>query len=296
VLEAEENLTGQEEMFEKQEDEEMLDVDMDEDEDVEVVSDDGSGESSSGESSSDDDETSSSGDSQESMSDDELAAFNAKLAEALGTHQGLDEVSGDSSDPDLDDDEMEALDEQISKVFRDRGQALSKKKDRKAAKENMINFKNRVLDLLEIYVKKCYSDVLALDLLLPLLRLTRRSTSKQITQKANTVLREYTRLCKGSALPTLDTAKPVWELLRAVHKEAATSGPAAHASSCSQASLLLVRLLVAHDKSAISGVVDLYAATRKEQLLSQKCHVQASFFTEWNNWCVSASKQLRKSS
>jgi DNA polymerase phi len=301
-LEAKENLAGQQEMFEQgDDDEEMVDADdMDdddeEDDDVEVVDADNDSE----EEKSDDDESE---EGEEDEDDEDLAAFDAKLAEALGTHRGdqdLNESSGDS-DSDMNDDEMEALDDQIAKVFKARNQALSKKKDKKDAKETMVNFKNRVLDLLEIYVKKCHSSVLALDLLLPLLRLSRKSSVKQISQKANAVLREYTKLCKGAALPSLkrseneedeDAEKSVWDLLREVHKEATLSGPPAHSSSCSQASLLLVKVLVAHDKESISAVVDIYADTRKQQLLSKKCHVQPSFFTDWNNWCVNASKQL----
>lgn len=299
MLEAKESLAGQQEMFDQKdddEDEEMVDADDvdEEDSDVEVVDADGSGCGS--EESDDDDEESSSDDEQEDENEDELADFDAKLAEALGTHradQDLKEESDASSDADMNDDEMEAIDDQLVKVFRARKQAMSKKKDKKDAKETMVNFKNRVLDLLEIYVKKCHSNVLALDLILPLLRLTRRSTVKQISSKANSVLREYTRLCKGSAVPSVESAEPVWELLKAVHKEATLSGPPTHAASCSQASLLLAKVLVAHDRSSLSGIVDIYAATRKEQLLSRKCHVQPSFFTEWNNWCVSTSKQMK---
>ena len=199
----------------------------------------------------------------------------------------------------MNDDEMEQVDEQLSKVFKARRDALDQNKDKKDAKENMTNFKNRVLDLLEIYVKKCHSSVLALDLLLPLLRLTRKSSVKQLSNKATAVLREYAKLCKGSAVPDIkassssSSAEPVWELLKDLHKEAAHSGSPAHASACSQASLLVVKVLVAHDKGAIADVVDVYAATRKEQMLSNKCHVQPSFFTDWNNWCVSASKQMK---
>lgn len=282
-------------MFEQQdddEDEEMADVDDDEeDSDVEVV--DAKDEGSSDEDS--DEGSGSEGSDEDDENDDELAVFDAKLAEALGTHRADQDLNEDSegSDADMDDDEMEALDDQIVKVFRARNKATSKKKDKKDAKENMVNFKNRVLDLLEIYVKKCHSNILALDLLLPLLKLSRKSTVKQISGKANAVLREYTKLCKGSAIPAVESPEPVWELLKDVHKEASYSGPPAHASSCSQASLLLAKVLVAHDKGAISGIVDVYASTRKEQLLSKKCHVQPSFFTEWNNWCVSMGKQLK---
>ena len=285
-------------MFEKQdeegdEDEEMMDVD-EEDSDVEVVGADGSGDDDG--SDDDDDEEEDDDEDDDKEDNDEEAEFNAKLAEALGTHRANPDEQDDESD--MNDDEMEQVDEQLSKVFKARRDALDQNKDKKDAKENMTNFKNRVLDLLEIYVKKCHSSVLALDLLLPLLRLTRKSSVKQLSNKATAVLREYTKLCKGSAVPDIkasssSSAESVWELLKDLHKEAAHSGSPAHASACSQASLLVVKVLVAHDKGAISGVVDVYAATRKEQMLSNKCHVQPSFFTDWNNWCVSASKQMK---
>ncbi|KAJ9302503.1 hypothetical protein DTO217A2_7309 [Paecilomyces variotii] len=297
VLEVKETLAGQQEMFEQQdddEDEEMLDADDDEEEDSDVEVVDAKDEDSSDEDG-EEEESGSEASADEGEDDEELALFDAKLAEALGTHRADQDLNEDSegSDADMNDEEMEALDDQIVKVFRARNKAASKKKDKKDAKENMVNFKNRVLDLLEIYVKKCHSSILALDLLLPLLKLSRKSTVKQISGKANAVLREYTKLCKGSAIPAIESTEAVWELLKDVHKEASYSGPPAHASSCSQASLLLAKVLVAHDKGAISGVVDVYASTRKEQLLSKKCHVQPSFFTEWNNWCVSMSKQLK---
>jgi DNA polymerase phi len=277
-----------EEEDEEEDDVEMIDVD-DEDSDVEVVL--GGGASDSDSDDSDEEEE----DNEEDAA--EIAAFEAKLAAALGTHRADDGKDSDSdSDDDMNDDEMEEVDEKLANVFRARHQAASQHKDKKDARENMVNFKNRVLDLLEIFVKKCHSRLLALDLLLPLLRLTRRSTVKQIANKANSVLREYTKLCKGNALPTIDSEdgpEAIWELLRAIHKEASHSGPPAHATACSQASLLVVKVLVGQDKAAIADVVDVYAETRKAQLISTKCHIQPSFFTDWNNWCVSASKQLK---
>ena len=281
-------------MFEQddegEEDEEMMDVDED-DSDVEVVDAEGSDDDDDD----DEEEEEEGSEDEEDGNDDEEAIFQAKLAEALGPHRANQDLNDDEegSDADMNDDEMEQVDQQLAKVFQARRDALSKNKDKKDAKGNMVNFKNRVLDLLEIYVKKCHSKLLALDLLLPLLRLTRKSTVKQISNKANSVLRDYTRLCKGSALPKLESVEPAWELLNSIHKEASHSGPPSHASACSQASLLLVKVLVAHDKNNISGIVDVYAETRKQQFLSKKCHVQPSFFSEWSNWCVSASKQMK---
>ncbi|RAK82890.1 DNA polymerase V [Aspergillus costaricaensis CBS 115574] len=295
ILEAKESLAGQQEMFDQQDDEgdeDMMDVDGEDDSDVEVIDGDAGSDSDNDESDDEDDD-----DNESSGNDLEEAIFEAKLAEALGTHRAdkdLNEDDSEGSDADMNDDEMEEIDTQLVKVFKARRDALGQKKDKKDAKENMINFKNRVLDLLEIYVKKCSSKILALDLLLPLLRLTRRSTVKQISNKAANVLREYTKHCKGAALPKLDDEiEPVWELLKSIHTEATHSGPPAHASACSQASLLVVKTLVAHDRETIAGVVDVYGETRKAQLISKKCHVQPSFFTDWNNWCVSSSKQMK---
>lgn len=284
----EDDVEGEED---EDEDEDMMDVD-EEDSDVEVVNpeDDNASSASEGEGE---------GEGEEGNDEDaaEIAAFEAKLASALGTHRADQDLKEEESesDEDMNDDEMDEVDTQLAKVFKARHDALSKKQDKKDAKETMVNFKNRVLDLLEIYVKKCHSSILALDLILPLLRLTRRSSVKQISNKANSVLREYTKLCKGASVPALesDSVEPVWELLKAIHGDAMHSGPPTHGSGCSQASLLVVKVLTAHDKDAVKGIVDVYGETRKSQLLSSKCHVQPTFFTDWNNWCVSASRAMK---
>ncbi|KAL5334247.1 DNA polymerase phi-domain-containing protein [Aspergillus crustosus] len=314
ILEAKESLAGQQEMFDQQDDEEDIEEDGDDDEemidideqdsDVEVVNaeDNASLENEDNDEDEDGDEENDEDEEEEENQEDaaEIAAFEAKLAEALGTHRADQDAnaSDSESDADMNDDEMEEVDTALIKVFKARRDALGKKKDKKDAKETMVNFKNRVLDLLEIYVKRCHSNILALDLVLPLLRLTRKSSVKQLANKANTVLREYTKLCKGAALPKLDSEdeeamQSVWELLKSIHAEAMHSGPPTHGSGCSQASLLVVKVLTAYDKKAIGGVVDVYGETRKSQLLSSKCHVQPSFFTDWNNWCVSASRALK---
>ncbi|KAK2875593.1 hypothetical protein FQN49_001579 [Arthroderma sp. PD_2] len=291
ILDAKESLAGQQELFEK-DDEDEGDEEEDEDSDVEMI--DGSDveivDAASG-SESDEDE-----DEEDDEEDENLAEFDAKLAAALGTHRAdkdLEASEGSDDGSDMGDDDMEALDAQLVKVFQARDQASTKKKDRKDAKETMINFKNRVLDLLEIYVKKCHSNPIALDIIIPLLQLLRRSSVEQLVKKTANILREYTKLCKGASVPKVESVEPIWELLRQVHNEATHSASNSHASSCSLTSLLLVKILVAHDKESVPGIVDIYADTRKKQLLSNKCHVHATFFSDWNNWCVAASKQLK---
>jgi DNA polymerase phi len=281
-------------MFDKQDDddEEMPDADEDSDDDsdadsVEVIDAD--------EAENDDSEE------DEGEDEEELAAFDAKLAEALRTNGDNQDID---SDADMNDDEMEEVDEMLVKVFKARRQATTKKKDKKDAKETMTNFKNRVLDLLQVYIKKCYSSMLALDLILPLLQLTRRSTVDQISQKAGNVLAEYTSLCKRNAIPTLsksddgdeehDPVEAVWELLRSVHKEATIQHRQKHSASVSQASLLLVRVLVAQDRQNIAQVIDIYAETQKTQMLSKNGHFKSGFFADWNAWCVNFGKNSKR--
>ncbi len=85
----------------------------------------------------------------------ELDAFDAKLAAALGTRKGQDDLEAEDTEgsdadmyeEDVDEVEMEALDEKLAEVFRARKPTTNKKQERKDTKEAIINFKRRVLDL-----------------------------------------------------------------------------------------------------------------------------------------------------
>lgn len=310
------------EVEEEGSDVEMSDIEADSDVEVLDASD---VEEIDGEVEEDDDDKSSASESDEDKEDDEeddeLAAFNAKLAEALGTGNDVGSDASDS-DSDMDDDDMEALDLKLAEVFRAREASTTKKKDKKDAKETMVNFKNRVLDLLDIYVKKQPQTPLALDLLMPLLILIRTTTTKQIVDRAVGVVREYSRLCKGDKLPKeaaevesesdnpdedpeiheiSEPRAPAWYLLESIHEEALKPAPhnnakPAHTAACSNASLLIARVLIAgQGESAVEDVVDRYAETRKRQLLDRKAQVGPGFWTEWNNWCngVSGGRVLK---
>ncbi len=240
-------------------------------------------------------ESSDGSDNAHSASDEELAVFDAKLAEALGTGRAVDnEAAGNanqSSDEDMTDEQMAALDTHLENIFKERKKVVSKKAEKKGAKETIVNFKLRVLDLLQIYVKQQHTNPLALELILPLLLLIRTTASKQVSEKACNVVRELARLCKGKAVPVPGDAQKTWDMLKEVHKEAMRQSSNAHANACSQSSLLLVKSLVALNRENIRGVIDIYADTRKQQFLDKRCHIQPGLFSDWNNWCTSASKQ-----
>lgn len=299
VLETSENLAGQEEMFEEEdEDRESTDTASGADSDVEEVelehanriqslSDEEKPSSASDGSSEDTDNP-----EEKEGEDEELAAFDMKLAQALKTRPAnADLVAGsdeESSDEDMDDEQMEALDEHIATIFKERKGVASRKTQKKDAKETMVNFKCRVLELLEIYVKQQHQKQIALDLLLPLLKVTRTTTSSLVSGKACNLVRDFNRICKGKDLPKISDTREVVNLLETVHAKAMHGSSNAHTSACSQASLLLVKVLVAQDKDNLRMAVDCYADTQKALLLDPKCKVKISFFTDWLNWCSTA--------
>ena len=226
--------------------------------------------------------------------DGELAAFDAKLALALGTRPPGDDLasneSGESIDEDMNDEQMEAIDAQLVQVFRERKKVTGQKSQKKDAKEAIINFKCRVLELLETFIKQQHASALALDLLLPLLRVIRSTTSKMVSSKACDLIREYARSCKGKNVPDAKNKAPLLDLLHSIHNEAAKEGSNTFTSACSQASLLLVRVLSAQDRNSLRQVTAIYASTQERLLFDPQCQFKVSFFLDWLNWCAQARR------
>ena len=223
--------------------------------------------------------------------DEELAAFDAKLAQALGTRLGNDDEAAhdaDFSDEAMNDEQMEALDVHLEKVFRERKRARSKKSQTKEAKQTMISFKCRILELLDVFVKQQHANPLTLDLLLPLLTTIRVTKSPLVSSKACTLIRDYSRLCKGPGTPLAAPTDSLFYLLETTHAEAAREGSNAYATACSLVSLLLVKILAAQDRNHLRRVVALYSTTQERTLFEPQCRVKFSFFTDWLNWCSSA--------
>lgn len=304
VLEKGESLTGQQDLFDQDIDgvkDGMSDDDLEIASDIEVIEDAENSDSIS------EDEQNSSADSEtsnqesEEISDgekngEELAKFDAMLADTLKTSQpgGNAALPGDSSDDEeMDDEQMMALEPHLTKIFQERKKTTSKKREKKDARENVINFKNRVLDLLLIYVKKQQANALALQLILPLLRLVRISTSKQIAEKSFSLLKEYFDACKGKELPVPDEGGEIWEILDEIHAEARLDGSKLHGNACSRSSLFVVKVLVALDVNNYGRAVDVYSESQKQWFLDTKSKTQPALFTEWINWSINTRKQKK---
>jgi DNA polymerase phi len=311
VLLTKENAQGQQEMFEAANNEDLNAVqDSDDsngednlDSDVEMIN----GVNDPQEDSEDSSSAISDNDSvSEEAADDKnieaYAALDAALASALGNSKSNPEESPSDSDPNLSDSEMLALDAQLSTVFREHASVLSQRKEQKKTqkqtKEALINFKNRALDLVEIYLKRQPLNPLCLEFILPLLEAITITKTKQFAERCCGVLRDYSAKCKGQNVPLLSDAKDstalatLSSMLAQIHDLAAKPASNAHAAACSQASLLVTKVLVKScGKAGLDVAVDRYAKTQMRWLMEQGRGVELKpqFFTDWNNWCGSVA-------
>ena len=200
----------------------------------------------------------------------------------------------ESSDEDMNDEQMEALDSHLETIFRERKNVKTKKTQNKDAKEAIVNFKCRVLDLLDIYIKQEHKNPLALQLLVPILHVIRLTKTPLVSGKACDLIGTYFKLCKNAATttsaPAIPDAEPILDLLRTIHHQAGMDGSNAYSSACSRASLLLVKILAAQDRENLRRVESVYGQTHERFMLDARSKVKPSFFSDWLNWSVSARK------
>ena len=202
VLSASESTKGQQELFDQNDDEEEEEEEHDHDSDDELDSDvemvqldnvaEEDAEFSASEKEDDDDED------EDAEGDEAGTALDAALAAALGTHRLDQDAKAEDSDSDADmsDSEMLDLDAKLVEIFKQRKKTPNKKKEKKDARETVVNFKNRILDLLEIYVKKQAGRPAAFGLLLPLLDCMKTTGTKQVGEKAHSILTAFGKAYK----------------------------------------------------------------------------------------------------
>lgn len=299
-LAAEESAKGQQALF-STEDEDMMDAeaadasgnDEDLDSDVEMVNLEHAGSESPDESDGDseDEDEDDEGDNQ---NQEELDALDNALAEALGSHRldkDKDAESGEESD--MTDSEMMAVDEKLAEIFKQHAKAASKK-EKKDAKDTVINFKHRILDLLAIFVKKeaAAANPLVFDVLLPLIHLVRTTTTKPLANKACETIQNFSKSLKKAKVTSVQTDKvpeldldALMGLLEELHGEVSKDPSHAFARAVSTASLAVASVLCSA-KDRRERVFGLYAQTQLKWFQGE-IKVQPAFFSDWLNWCQS---------
>lgn len=313
-LGSDESARGQQELFNTEDDGMEIDEDGEEgsdddenegsvveiDSDVEFVDLDEKDDEESG----DDDKDESDEEDEDEDEDEEAEAegpidLDDLVGKILNSHR-LDkdnEAESSDSDADMSDSDMLALDEKLAEVFKQ--QVIAKpdsKKQKKDAKQSVVNFKHRILDLLDIYVKNETLQPLAFSLLLPLLNLMRVTSTKPLATRACEIILNYQKGLKKARSNKEEAEAPDAEellgLLLEVHTEAGKDNAHAYAKAASAASLIVASTLFAADKSKIKDIAAVYAKTQSEWVIGE-AKLQNSFFADWNNWCQNQASQFQ---
>ncbi|KAM0478537.1 hypothetical protein ACHAPX_005126 [Trichoderma viride] len=334
-LGANESTKGQKELFNTEDD--GMDIDGEgssdeEDDDVEEISnieidsdvefvDLGDADGEEGDDDDEDDEEEEDDDKDEDDDDDEEEEEEAKegpieidipLSQILKSHRLDKDAEAESSDDegDMSDSQMFALEDKLAEVFKQRAKARpDSKKQKKDAKQSVINFKNRILDFLDIYVKNEVLSPLAFSLLIPLLDLMRTTSTKTLASRACEIILNYQKGLKkarsaggnkdaADAATTEAAAAPVYDaeqllsVLVEVHEEAGKDNAHAYAKAASAASLIVASAMFATDKELVKQAAAVYAKTQSDWVLGE-AKLQNSFFADWNNWCQNHASQGR---
>ncbi|GKT63194.1 DNA polymerase Phi [Colletotrichum tofieldiae] len=303
VLSADESAKGQQSLFDdvnaddmdvedmeedgEDESDDELDSDVEVDSDVEFVAlNTGDGEEDEEE---DEDEESGSDDEADAEEGKNLEALDDALSKILNSHRLDKDQEAETSDDDSDmsDSDMLELDSKLAEVFKQRAKAApSKKKERKAAKESVVNFKRRVLDLLEIYVKNEAANPTALAILQPLLQLVRTSTIKTLSDRAFELIKDYQKKLRkarsgvagGKKEEKKIDKKEALEVLKGVYEELKAGETKAHAKAAVPACLIAASSVFhagAGDRAAVDAVIG----------DAEGSAVQDEMKKAWDEWC-----------
>lgn len=204
-----------------------------------------------------------------------------RIAEALQVNgaDAAEAEGGEDSDSEdellMDDDQMLALDDKLAEIFKSQ---VMGKKGKKDAQREAVHFKNRVLDIIETFVKKQPTSPLILRLVLPLLEIILNSgpTELHLSSKATGIL--VNRICKSKDVPSITDRSEALEILGELHVAARKAQSAAVAKTCSQCSVFLARALLQDDESKKDEIVAVYLASLEDFMTKKTTKVKAGLF------------------
>ncbi|KAF5662355.1 DNA polymerase V [Fusarium heterosporum] len=297
--------TGEDEMEvdEDEDDEEGTDADEEDNSDIEIDSDvefvDINEANDENEDDDDDDDEDEEDDGKDGVFDKPEELDDA-LEKLLNTHRLDKDAAAESSESegDMSDSEMFAIDEQLAAAIKPRIQDRTNdaKKQKKEAKQSVVNFKHRILDLVGIYVRNEALNSLSFAFLLPLLNLMRTTTTKPLAGRACEIILNYQKALRKARSNRQEIQAPesdeLMGLLLEVHEAAGQDNSHAYAKAASAASLIIVSALFAADKSKMRDVAVVYAKTQSDCVLGE-AKLQSSFFADWHNWCQNAASQTQ---
>ncbi|CAO1618292.1 unnamed protein product [Parajaminaea phylloscopi] len=199
------------------------------------------------------------------------------VEDAEGGESGGGEDDDAESLPDFTDEQMLQIDDQLADIFRSR---LGSRKNNKEAKQDAIAFRNKILDLLAIYCKKCPSSPLVVRLVRPLFVLATESDEddKQVSNKAANILRN--NICKAKDVPQGADLEVATEDLEAVHGFARRTTSGELAALANVANVFLSRVCFASGSPASDKTVKLYNDTLGDFLTRNASQLKGQFLID----------------
>ncbi|KAK2611430.1 hypothetical protein N8I77_004769 [Diaporthe amygdali] len=273
---------------------------------------DGEGDSENEDQDGDDGESEEDEDEEEELNEDEakLKALDDDLAKLLNSHR-LDkdkDAASSDDDSDMSDSEMIALDEKLAAAFKSRVKNANKKKENKDAKETVVNFKHRTLDLLAIFARKEAANPLVYKLLLPLLQMMRTTKTKDLGRKAGNIIAEMAKAQRKAKASSKDDEKEEQEekekqqdidkadleqylrkqleLLESIHGEMTEDESHAFAKSASNASLLVVGDILSKNVGYFQVIWDNYGGLAMQWAMYGGFQF-STIIADWTQWIQS---------
>ena len=258
---------------------------------------------------SDDDEEDGDESGEDSNEEDADLELRNKIEEALRVN-GIEPATGetDSEEEELmDDDQMMAIDEQLAQVFRSR---VNERKPGKGewrtshpvailshplsdvdAQREATHFKNRVLDLVDIYLKKQPTNPLVLRLITPLLDIVIGSSQdeRQLSDKARGIFRS--RFAKVKEIPTDVDVEELSSLATTIHTQARKAHSSDILSILSLCSLYLAKIFVHLQEEAT--ILKLYSESLSDFTTRKNSSLNSQFFQDFIRRFPALAWQLR---
>lgn len=147
------------------------------------------------------------------------------------------------------------------------------------AQREATHFKNRVLDLVDIFIKKQSSSPLILRLISPLIELIAGSgqDERQLSDKAKGILR--TRIGKAKETPSQADLEEVRFVAGNLHTRARKTASSDFLGILSQSSLYVSKILVNLEDE--NSVIDMYRESLVDFVTRKNSHLNATYFNEF---------------
>ncbi|KAG0705011.1 DNA polymerase phi-domain-containing protein [Suillus ampliporus] len=224
--------------------------------------------------------------------DEAALALRMKIEDALkanGVEAAIGDTDEESEEELVDDEQMMAIDEHLAEVFRSRSGDTKQGRDVNAQRE-ATHFKNRVLDLVDMFTRKMPQSPHNLRLVVPLIELATKSSKdeRQLSDKARGILNN--RLAKlKDPLQEVDQeyAQTILDELHIRARKAHSSDALATLSHCS---LFICRVLtnIGYEKY----VVQLYRESIVDFMTRKASSLNITFFKDFITrypalgWCL----------